>query len=90
MQDDIELIADTGLEAFRFSISWSRLIPRKTTLHMLMSENLVIGSCTGLLLMKLLRGSNATKTFYYKAGFDPQFLSKPSVEGKEAGLLSGF
>lgn len=24
---DIQLIADTGLEAFRFSISWSRLIP---------------------------------------------------------------
>ncbi|KAJ0743114.1 hypothetical protein HanPI659440_Chr10g0372001 [Helianthus annuus] len=57
---------------------------------MFASENLVIGSCTGLLLMKLLRGSNATKTFYYKAGFDPQFLSKPSVEGKEAGLWNGF
>nr|XP_043635777.1 beta-glucosidase 11-like [Erigeron canadensis] len=26
-KEDIQLIADTGLEAFRFSISWSRLIP---------------------------------------------------------------
>ncbi|CAI9300479.1 unnamed protein product [Lactuca saligna] len=26
-KEDIELMADTGLEAFRFSISWSRLIP---------------------------------------------------------------
>ncbi|GKB94247.1 beta-glucosidase 11-like protein isoform X3 [Tanacetum coccineum] len=26
-KDDIQLMADTGLEAFRFSISWSRLIP---------------------------------------------------------------
>ncbi|KAK1437233.1 hypothetical protein QVD17_03022 [Tagetes erecta] len=26
-KEDIQLMADTGLEAFRFSISWSRLIP---------------------------------------------------------------
>ncbi|KAI3506624.1 hypothetical protein L1887_21184 [Cichorium endivia] len=26
-KEDIELMADTGLEAYRFSISWSRLIP---------------------------------------------------------------
>ncbi|KAI3679042.1 hypothetical protein L6452_38349 [Arctium lappa] len=26
-KEDIQLIADTGLEAYRFSISWSRLIP---------------------------------------------------------------
>ncbi|KAL6853789.1 hypothetical protein ACP4OV_019818 [Aristida adscensionis] len=26
-KDDVKLIADTGLEAYRFSISWSRLIP---------------------------------------------------------------
>ncbi|XP_052623502.1 beta-glucosidase 11 isoform X3 [Lactuca sativa] len=27
LQEDIKLMVDTGLEAFRFSISWSRLIP---------------------------------------------------------------
>ncbi|KAI3506627.1 hypothetical protein L1887_21187 [Cichorium endivia] len=26
-KEDIELMEDTGLEAYRFSISWSRLIP---------------------------------------------------------------
>lgn len=26
-KEDIKLISDTGLEAYRFSISWSRLIP---------------------------------------------------------------
>jgi hypothetical protein len=26
-QEDIKLISETGLEAYRFSISWSRLIP---------------------------------------------------------------
>ncbi|KAM3356152.1 beta-glucosidase 11 isoform X2 [Capsicum galapagoense] len=26
-KDDVQLMADTGLEAYRFSISWSRLIP---------------------------------------------------------------
>jgi beta-glucosidase/6-phospho-beta-glucosidase/beta-galactosidase len=26
-QEDVKLMADTGLEAYRFSISWSRLIP---------------------------------------------------------------
>ncbi|KAK7838677.1 hydroxyisourate hydrolase [Quercus suber] len=26
-QDDVQLMVDTGLEAYRFSISWSRLIP---------------------------------------------------------------
>ncbi|KAL2507642.1 Beta-glucosidase 11 [Forsythia ovata] len=31
MQDDIKLMVDTGLEAFRFSISWSRLIPSMFT-----------------------------------------------------------
>ncbi|KAK7843767.1 beta-glucosidase 11 [Quercus suber] len=35
-QDDVQLMVDTGLEAYRFSISWSRLIPRiqpHVTLH---------------------------------------------------------
>ncbi|KAM3410015.1 hypothetical protein ACQJBY_002331 [Aegilops geniculata] len=27
-KEDVELMSDTGLEAYRFSISWSRLIPR--------------------------------------------------------------
>uniref|UniRef100_I1PUX9 Uncharacterized protein n=1 Tax=Oryza glaberrima TaxID=4538 RepID=I1PUX9_ORYGL len=27
-QEDVKLMSDTGLEAYRFSISWSRLIPR--------------------------------------------------------------
>lgn len=31
MQEDVELMSDTGLEAYRFSISWSRLIPSKNT-----------------------------------------------------------
>jgi beta-glucosidase/6-phospho-beta-glucosidase/beta-galactosidase len=31
-QDDVKLMSDTGLEAYRFSISWSRLIPSKKTL----------------------------------------------------------
>lgn len=26
-QEDVQLMAETGLEAYRFSISWSRLIP---------------------------------------------------------------
>ncbi|VVA31949.1 PREDICTED: beta-glucosidase, partial [Prunus dulcis] len=26
-KEDVQLMADTGLEAYRFSISWSRLIP---------------------------------------------------------------
>jgi hypothetical protein len=29
-QDDVKLMADTNLEAYRFSISWSRLIPSMT------------------------------------------------------------
>ena len=31
MQDDVQLMVDTGLEAYRFSISWSRLIPSMIT-----------------------------------------------------------
>ena len=31
-QGDVQLMSDTGLEAYRFSISWSRLLPSKTTL----------------------------------------------------------
>jgi len=27
MQEDVQLMVETGLEAYRFSISWSRLIP---------------------------------------------------------------
>jgi beta-glucosidase len=27
MQEDVHLMVETGLDAFRFSISWSRLIP---------------------------------------------------------------
>lgn len=27
LQEDVQLMADMGLEAYRFSISWSRLIP---------------------------------------------------------------
>ncbi|RVX20604.1 Beta-glucosidase 3 [Vitis vinifera] len=27
LQEDVELMVETGLEAYRFSISWSRLIP---------------------------------------------------------------
>lgn len=30
-QEDIQLMADTGLEAYRFSISWPRLIPSTFT-----------------------------------------------------------
>ena len=26
-QDDVKLMADTNLEAYRFSIAWSRLVP---------------------------------------------------------------
>jgi beta-glucosidase/6-phospho-beta-glucosidase/beta-galactosidase len=29
LQEDVKLISETGLEAYRFSISWSRLIPSK-------------------------------------------------------------
>ena len=29
LQEDVELMVETGLEAYRFSISWSRLIPSK-------------------------------------------------------------
>jgi len=31
-QGDVQLMSDTGLEAYRFSISWSRLLPSKTTI----------------------------------------------------------
>lgn len=27
LQEDVQLMVNTGLEAYRFSISWSRLIP---------------------------------------------------------------
>ncbi|TMW81284.1 hypothetical protein EJD97_010652 [Solanum chilense] len=27
-KEDVKLMADTGLEGYKFSISWSRLIPR--------------------------------------------------------------
>jgi hypothetical protein len=41
LQEDVKLMSETGLEAYRFSISWSRLIPStellivfiKTTLY---------------------------------------------------------
>lgn len=29
LQEDVKLMADTGLEGYRFSISWSRLIPSR-------------------------------------------------------------
>ncbi|KAM3335169.1 hypothetical protein ACQJBY_029530 [Aegilops geniculata] len=29
-KDDVKLMADTNLEAYRFSISWSRLVPSKS------------------------------------------------------------
>jgi len=29
MQEDVQLMANMGLDAYRFSISWSRLIPGK-------------------------------------------------------------
>ena len=32
-QDDVKLMADTNLEAYRFSISWSRLIPGIKAYH---------------------------------------------------------
>ena len=32
LQDDVKLMVETGLEAYRFSISWSRLIPSKITI----------------------------------------------------------
>ena len=31
LQEDVQLMVETGLEAYRFSISWSRLIPSKIT-----------------------------------------------------------
>jgi hypothetical protein len=31
LQEDVQLMVDTGLEAYRFSISWSRLIPSMIT-----------------------------------------------------------
>ena len=34
-QDDVKLMSDTGLEAYRFSISWSRLIPSKNSVKRL-------------------------------------------------------
>jgi len=32
IQEDVKLMVDTNLDAFRFSISWSRLIPSKSSL----------------------------------------------------------
>lgn len=29
LQEDVQLMVETGLDAYRFSISWSRLIPSK-------------------------------------------------------------
>jgi beta-glucosidase len=34
-QEDVKLMSDTGLEAYRFSISWSRLIPSKNSVKRL-------------------------------------------------------
>jgi len=31
LQEDVQLMANMGLEAYRFSISWSRLIPGEIT-----------------------------------------------------------
>ena len=31
LQEDVQLMEDMGLEAYRFSISWSRLIPSMIT-----------------------------------------------------------
>ena len=31
LQEDVQLMVDTGLDAYRFSISWSRLIPSMIT-----------------------------------------------------------
>ena len=31
VQEDVQLMADLGLDAYRFSISWSRLIPSMLT-----------------------------------------------------------
>jgi beta-glucosidase len=37
-QDDVKLMADTNLEAYRFSISWSRLIPSIEASHRISIE----------------------------------------------------
>ena len=31
LKEDVQLMVDTGLDAYRFSISWSRLIPSMIT-----------------------------------------------------------
>ncbi|XWS46660.1 hypothetical protein CRYUN_Cryun14cG0087000 [Craigia yunnanensis] len=49
-QEDVKLMAEMGLDAYRFSISWSRLIPRKTSQLMRMDalENSGTGFHIGL------------------------------------------
>lgn len=43
-QEDVKLMSDTSLEAYRFSISWSRLIPSKKNVLLITIDlgNLII------------------------------------------------
>ena len=38
LQEDLQLMADLGLEAYRFSVSWSRLIPGMLDFMLLTEE----------------------------------------------------
>jgi beta-glucosidase/6-phospho-beta-glucosidase/beta-galactosidase len=72
LQEDVKLMSETGLEAYRFSISWSRLIPStellivfiKTTLYSFLIYH-TVSEISGLQMeaeLSIQKGWNSTIT----------------------------